>query len=478
MAKICVKLLDRNEEELIHEQSVRCLETIGVKILSAKVLEMLGDAGADIDMKTQIAKIPESMTKEALRTVPKEITLRGRDSKYDMKLPVNGPPYCGTTGLCIFIRDIETGKKRSSTKKDIADFIRVLDGLPGVDYVWTSITATDVSQAVHGLYELWTSFQNTTKHVQGVEILSAEDAKAQVKLGALIAGDEEKLRKNPCFSVIHCSIAPLMFEHDAVEAMVEFNKAGVPISTMTMSLSGGTAPVTLAGTLVNGNCENLASFIISQVANKGAPVIYCSSSAPIDMRTGSIDYSAVNTAPIAAGFAQLASRYGIPCEIGDWGTNGTEDLGVPGYFTSTLIPCITTMCGADLTSGIGGLYEVAGVSFEQAVIDSYFWENIRRLMTPFEISEEKCALDVMKQVGQGNTFLQNIHTLRNYRKEILYLDDEKGYRFEKCCSDDMAPEANRIARELLAEHRVPPLDKDVKREGDEIIRAMEKMYGF
>ena len=473
MAVARLRFLERDEEELIDQQSIECLESIGVKVKSETVLKLLDRAGARVDSRTQVAKISEGMVKDALKTVPKEMTLHGRDPKRNMRIPVSSWPYVGTTGLGTYIIDIKTGKKRDSTVKDIADCVKVADALDGVDYVQTSLTATEVPQATHGLHELWTAFQNTTKHVQGIEILNAEDARKQVELGALIAGGAEELRKRPSFTVIHCSIAPLMFERDAVEAMVEFARAGVPITTMSMSLSGGTAPVTLAGTLVNANSENLASLVIGQVTGRGARTIYCSSSTPVNMKTGMINYESANQPLIAAGLAQMAKRYGLPCMVGDWGLNDSEEPGVPHTFSETLGIALSTMSGTDMQGGIGTLDNAKGVALEQEVIDAYIWENVRKQMTPFEITKSTAALDVMRQVGHGNSFLSNIHTARNFKKEIILRDPAKG-RFEATMSKSMVPEAREIALRILREHQVPELDRSILQQGNAIIKEREK----
>jgi len=478
MAVARLKFLEKSEEDLVHAMSLKCLNEIGVLIKSESVLTMLDKAGANVDHTKMIAKIPESMVVECLKKAPKSFTLAARDPKYDMKVPVSSYPYCATTGLGVYIRDIHTGKDRDSTKKDIADFITLGDALPGIDYVWTSLTATEVPQIAHGLHELWTAFQNTTKHVQGVEILSAEDARKQIELGALVAGGEKELRKRPLFSVIHCSIAPQAFEKEAVEAMVEFVKAGVPVATMTMSLSGGTAPVTMAGTLVNGNAENLASLVINQTAAPGAPEIYCSSSAPISMRTGLIDYMTVNQPLIASALAQMAKRYGLPCMVGDWGVNDTETPGVPHSFSEVMGISLSTMSGTDMMSGTGGLNACKGGALEQEVIESYIWENVRKIMTPFLINEERAALDVIKAVGHGNTFLQSMHTVKNFRTEIVLRDAERGKIYESTNSSAMVPKAKEIALKILKEHKATPLDASIVKKGDDIIKAVEKAHGF
>ena len=474
MAVARLRFLEKEEEELIDQQTMECLETIGVKIKSESVLNMLKEAGAVVDDRTQVAKIPERMVREALSNVPKEIVLHGRESKHDLRMPVSSWPYVGTSGLATYIIDIDTGERRDSTVKDIADCVKVADALTGVDFVQTCTTATEVPHQTHGLHELWTALQNTTKHVHGVEIYNAEDAKKQVELGALVAGGKEELDRRPRFTVIHCSIAPLAFEQDAVEAMVEFAKAGVPVTTMTMSLSGGTAPVTLAGTLVNANSENLASFVIGQAARKGARTIYCSSSTPVSMSTGMINYQSANQPLIAAGLAQMAKRYGLPCMVGDWGLNDTAEPGFPHTFSETMGIAISTMTGSDMQGGIGALDNAKGTALEQEVIDSYVWENVRKQMTAFEISKETAALDVIREVGHGNTFLTHIHTARNFRKEIISRDPDKA-RFEATMSNAMVAEAREIAKRLLKEHQVPKLDESIVQLGNGIIREHEKL---
>ena len=473
MAVARIRFLDKDEVDLIDQQSMECLETIGIKVKSEKALSLLKDAGAEVDEKTQVARLTESMVRDALSHVPKEVVLHGRNPKHDMRIPVSSWPYVGTSGLATYIIDLKTGMKRDSTVADIADCVKVADALPGVDYIQTSLTATEVPQQTHGLHELWTAFQNTTKHIQGIEIFDAEDARKQVEIGALVAGGEDELDKKPRFTVIHCSIAPLMFEHDAVEAMIEFAKAGVPITTMTMSLSGGTAPVTLAGTLVNANSENLASFVIGQAARKGARTIYCSSSTPVNMTTGMIHYQSANQPLIAAGLAQMAQRYGLPCMVGDWGLNDTDVPGFPHTFSETMGIMLSTMSGTDMMGGVGSLDNAKGMALEQEVIDSYVWENARMQMTPFEISKTTAALDVIREVGHGNTFLAHIHTARNFKKEAIQRNADRS-RYESTMSNGMVAKAREIAAKLLKEHVVEPLDPAIVRQGNDLISSYEK----
>ncbi len=465
--------LSKDEIEIVHEQSLRCLAEIGIHVPSNHVLDLLEGNGAQVDRSKMIARLSEDLVKEALRRAPKRFRMCARDPKHDMDIPVEGPPFAATTGLGVYLRDMDTGEKKPSTRKDIADIIRLADALQGVDYVWTTLTATEVSPVSHSLHELWTALQNTTKHVTGVSILSAEDARMQVSLASLLAGGEDALRKRPLFSVICCSIAPLSYETGIVEGMLELSRAGIPVMAMSMSLSGGSAPVTYAGTICNANTENLASLVMTQCAAPGAPHVYCSSSAPINMRTGSMNYMSVEQSLIAAGLGQMARRYGLPSMVGDWGANDTPEPGVPHTFTEIMGLALSTLGNTDLVSGIGGLDAVKGASFDQAVIDSKLWEQVRGFMRKHVVDEDSIALDVVRQVGHGNTFITHPHTAKHFKTELT-IKNAAMDEWDATMSDSMVEDARSIARKLLSEHRVPAYDSEVIRQGDGLISECEK----
>jgi trimethylamine--corrinoid protein Co-methyltransferase len=472
MAHAEMHFLNQREEDLIHEQSIRCLREIGVKIQSRSVLELLDDRGAAVDHAEKIARIPEKLVEEALETAPKEFTLCARDPKHDLKLPSHSYPYATTSGLAVFVTDHETEEYRRSTRKDVAEFARLGDSLESVDFLWTSLTASDVPDLAHGPHEVWGTLQNTSKHVQGVTVQSAEDAGVQIELAALVAGGREALRRRPLLSIISCPIAPLSFEGGAIEAQVEFARAGVPICSMTMSMSGGTAPVTVAGTLVNANAENLASLVITQAASPGSPHVYTSESAPMDMKTGAMDYSAPEKTLLSIGLGQMAKRYGLPCLVADIGF-GDDLRGSITSFDTLAIQFLGTASYTDIVTGMGSIDDAKGISFVQLVIDAYIWQCLREFMKEVEISEETIAFDVMKAVGPGQEFMTSRHTLQYMRKELTHWDEGKLEMLSRD-PDSLVAESRKVVNQLLKDHRALPVDEDLIRQGDEIIGAYEE----
>jgi trimethylamine--corrinoid protein Co-methyltransferase len=473
MAVARLKFLDKDEEELLHEESIRCLETIGVMVKSEAVLKNLKAAGATVDFKREVAKLPEKLVMECVKKAPKEIVMGARDAKHDKRIPVAEYPLLSTTGLAVYTKDLATGEKRPTTNKDLANFSRVADAMDGIDICWTTVTAHDVVQEALAVNSLWTALMNDTKHIQVVPAThGAADARKQVELASLVVGGPAKLKKKPIFSVISCSIAPLCFERAEVEAQAEFAKAGIPIVSMSMSISGLSSPVTMAGTLENINAENLASCVISQVSSPGAPFIYSSESAPMDMKTGVMDYNAYQLALIAAGAGQMSKRYGLPSHTSSWGFE-TIEPGIESSMSEAANVILNTFACTDEMSGAGSLDHAKGAALEQVVIDSHIWQDIRTYLRGYKVSKETIAMEVIEAVGHAGTFLRHPHTLRNFKSELHPRDTSRRH-WQATLSTSMAEEARDEARKVLKEHHVPELPKDILKDGSELVKSYER----
>ena len=436
-----------------------------------KVLEILEKNGSSVDYDAMVAKIPEKVVDQALESVKKKFSLCARDPKLDLKIPTEIFPWMTTSGLAVFVNDYEAGKYRESTRNDIAKFTRLGDAVDSLDYLWTALTATEVTPLAHGPHELWVTMQNTTKHVQGVTVQSAEDARVQIELAALIAGGKEELKKRPLFSVIACPIAPLTYEQGSIEAQVELARAGIPVASMSMSMGGVTSPITVAGMLVNVNTENLGSIVISQMAAPGAPHIYCSESAPMDLMTGSINYSAVEKSFLSIGSKQMADRYNLPSLVADGGWGRDIEGGIDGVMTP-VTQLIGITGGSDLVTGMGCVDSAKGISFEQFIIDSYMWDCSKQYLHEMEISEEKIGLDALKEVGHGHHFLTHPHTIKYLRGELTSWEGEK-LDLLNMDKKEMPAEANRIMKNILDKHQVEPIADDLIEKGDAIIEKYE-----
>jgi trimethylamine--corrinoid protein Co-methyltransferase len=474
MAYLKTTFLSKSEEDFIHDKSIECLHEIGVRVDSESVLELLEKKGASVDYKNFTAKIPEKMINQALETAPKEFTLCGRDPKHDLKIPTRSYPFAATNGLAVFVNDYETGEYRNSTRKDIATFTRFGDAIDSIDFLWTSLTANDVLPHVQGLHTLWVTLQNTTKHVQGVAVQTAEDSKIQIGLAALLARGKEELKKRPIISMIVCPITPLSFEKGAVESQVEFARAGVPVVSHPMPCGGLSAPITVAGMMLTANAENLASLVITQTAEQGAPHVFRSESTPMNMADGNFNYDAPEFGLTSCGIAQMARRYNVPSCDGDF-----AGFQIAGDQRETLFESFALYCSCsghtDIVCGLGSIDEAKGVCFKQLLIDAYTWEFCREFLKPIDITDEKLGFDALKEIGPRGTFLTHPHTLKYLRNELIQWDEDK-YEFLAMEKEEQMKKAGELVKSILEEHRVTPVDETIVQKGNDTIKAYEKKY--
>jgi len=84
-----------------------------------------------------------------------------------------------------------------------------------------------------------------------------------------------------------------------------------------MAMAGGTAPVTLAGTLVTHNAEVLSGIVLAQLTCKGAPVIYGSSTTCLDLRAAAAPVGSPELAVFSAAVVKLAQYYRLCSEVAD-----------------------------------------------------------------------------------------------------------------------------------------------------------------
>jgi len=478
MAEGQISVLSRNEIELIHQKTIQILENPGVAVMSSAALRLLETGGARVDKKKMRASIPENLVKETIRNAPKKMCLAARNPKQDMKVPRPGPPFMATNGTAVYTTDLDTGERRTTKGSDLKDFMILCDAMDPLDYVWPIVTAHDAPSNTHALSELTISLLNTTKHVQG-EAVSAHEARGEIEVGAAIAGGKDELAERPLFSVIQCPICPLEFERGSIDAVIEFAKAGIPVVSMSMALCGLTSPVTLASTAAIVNAENIASFAISQLAKPGAPVVYSSESTSPDMRTGGIHYGALEELLLAAAGAQMAKHYGVPSMVGGFSTGlGGES---PGFYldpAELIFTTMTTATGTDFASGIGGLDQAKGASLEQIVIDCDLWEMVREMRKVSVFDEEHFLVDMIRSVGPGGSFLKELHTAKNMRKELFIPSKEKAeiysmYKLEKD-RKVFVGEAKRRVKNVLATHRPEQVDGATRAKIEGILKKYER----
>jgi len=466
-----LNLLTSEEEEVVHNESIKILEEVGIKVTSPEVLSILEGHGAKVDHKAQIATIPERMVKDALAKAPKEFVMGGREEANDLRLPATDRIQGCNDGQPTDVWDIDSQSKRKSTMNDLVDFTILCDAMPEVNLYWAEVVATDIPPEISNLHEYAASLNYTGKHVQhGAG--DTTDAKYLIKMASAVAGSEKELRKRPIVSITHTPITPLRYEKGDIEAAVVFARAGLPVVHLSMAISGSVSPVTLAGTIALVNAENLGGAVITETAAPGAPILYSSESGPMDMKTGVFLSGSTEGALINAAGCQMARRYRLPCQVGGIAASGS----VPGFeigYQKAISGLIPVLAGADQVVGIGGFDRSGCESLEQVIMDCEVWRNILRGWNGVKVNKDTLAFDAIARVGPGGYFTKDIHTLKHFRSEILFPKIAMRQRAPDADVEPIRQAARDEVKRLLKEHRPVALDKTVKQEIREILKQYD-----
>ena len=133
-----------------------------------------------------------------------------------------------------------------------------------------------------------------------------------IEMAAVVAGGEDELRRRPIIGFGVCPVSPLQLPRDATEVIIESARARLPDTILSMAMAGGSSPVTLAGTMVQHNAEVLAGITLAQLTERGAPIMYGSSTTAMDLRLAAAAVGSPELALISAATAQMARRYRLP----------------------------------------------------------------------------------------------------------------------------------------------------------------------
>jgi trimethylamine--corrinoid protein Co-methyltransferase len=297
----------------IHLATLNVLENTGIFIDTAEALEIFDGAGADIDRKTSIVKIPPYVVDDAIRSAPSRIVLAGRDPKHDTILESDRVHFTNFSEGVELV-DPYTGERRTPVKADLANAARLVDYLSDIDVCEKAVGASDVPQEVVPLHNAETMLANTTKHCcvgPGNGFL----LNRLVEMAAAISGDVNTLRKRPILSFTTCPVSPLQLIEECCEIVIESAKTGSVLNILSMAMAGGTSPATLAGTLVTHNAEVLGGITLNQLVSKGAPVIYGSSTTAMDLKLGTASVGTPECAIISGAVARLARYYALPSYV-------------------------------------------------------------------------------------------------------------------------------------------------------------------
>jgi trimethylamine--corrinoid protein Co-methyltransferase len=257
-----------------------------------------------------------------------------------------------------------------------------------------------------------------------MSISGAKNLKTVIALYDLILGGEGRFVGRPFCSIAGCCpvVSPLRFAEDSLATLVESVRLGLIGDIAIAGQAGATAPVTLAGALVQSLAETLACLCVVNMVRPGAPMMFGAWPFVSDLRTGSFTGGSGEQGLLMAAVAQMANWYDLPSSV----AAGMSDAKLPDNqsgFEKGITTAVVALAGGNFISEAAGMQaSLLGVSYEALVIDNDMLGVVQRTLRGIEVSDETLAVDIIREVALGGPghFLGHTDTLAKMETEYLY----------------------------------------------------------
>jgi trimethylamine--corrinoid protein Co-methyltransferase len=453
-----LQFLTSEQVQQVHQETLRLLAEVGVQLTHPGAREMLLDHGAQC--RGNRVLLPPDLVERCVEQCPQVVKLVGRDPDKTVELGAGGVSAHNVGGVPN-VYELASGTRRPATREDNVRVARLLDALTNVNVLASMFTPRDVDADVMPLWMYFDTVANTTKPAHAPGTQTARTVRALAEM-TLIACPGTTLERH---AIAISPISPLIFPDEIVEALLEAARVGFALGPLPCPIMGATAPMSLAGALVQQNAEVLATIVLAQAVSPGLPMVYHGRLSAMNPRSGLSVWGNPEIGILSAATAQLGQYYNLPVNVYGLCTNALS-LNVQNGYERAINGLLPVLAGADEISGVGEMDGGVMSSLAQIVIDNEILSSIRRTHRGFSVDEDALAFEVIKSVvdgGPGN-FLAEMHTVQYLRKdEVLKIDlaERAGWvEGEAGGQTEMVRQADARASQLLAEHEVPPLSEE------------------
>jgi glycine betaine---corrinoid protein Co-methyltransferase len=452
-------VLSTEQVEAIHEHSMKILEEVGLDFLYEPALEVFKANGQRVEGDR--VYFDREFIEEQIKKAPSQFTLHARNPENDLVCGADNIIFMPGYGVS-FIYEAD-GTRRDSVMEDYDNFVKLAGASENLHMTGGNIAdPSDITEEIRHLKMLYSSIKNSDKCFMG-SASNRERAEDVIEMTAILFGGKEVIKEKPAIICLINSITPLKFDDYMAGSLMAYAEAGQPVVIAALVMAGSSGPASIAGSLSLQNAEVLAGIALAQCVNPGTPVVYGSSSAITDMKTGALCIGNPECALFTSVCAQMGRHYGIPTRSGGGLTDSKVVDAQAGYES------MMTLMNAGVT-GINYVLHTAGIlegymamSYEKFIVDDEIAGMVLRYLKGIDFSEEAFAFDVIKKVGPGEHFLAQKHTRKYYPVELRDADlsDRLPYTDWVKAGLDIVQRANKQWQEALENYEPPELDPAV-----------------
>ncbi|MFN2113599.1 MAG: trimethylamine methyltransferase family protein [Anaerolineales bacterium] len=460
--KPTLRLLTDQETRRIVQEAVGLLEDPGIVVNHQGALELLADAGCRVDWDINTVNLSPQIVEAALDSSPARFSLFNLHGQ-EMVSYGSGQTFYNPGSSALLILDPRTHKLRAAHTEDLAAFIQLVEVLDALDSQSTAMVCSDVPESIQDLYRLYIALNYLTKPIV-TGVFQHSSWTAMFEMLVAVVGSSQRLAEKPLAIFDICPTSPLTWSHTCAQNLLDNARAGIPIQIVSMPMAGATAPVTLAGSLVQGSAENLSGVVIAQLASPGAPVVWGGSPAVFDMKYGTPPMGAPGTWLLACAYAQISEAVGLPSQA-YLGITDAKTLDFQAGLESAPGALLGALAGLDMVSGAGMLAYENCQSLEKLLLDAEIIALARHFLKGISIPGSPLGLDAIREAGHQGDFISLEHTFQHFKSESHYpsalIDRQRPDDWEAAGSQDAWQRAGEEFPRLLADYPGPILDSGI-----------------
>jgi trimethylamine--corrinoid protein Co-methyltransferase len=463
------RVLSDDQISAIYHAALDVLERVGTRVYGTDALSILEDAGCRIPESSSapapvsaLVQLPSSLVKQALNTAPERVVIAGRDRSRCIYLEKNKFFY-GTGSDCPSLVDPYTDEVRKYTYKDVHNAARISDALPNIDFHMSLGLTSGVPAHTYDRHQLLAMLEGTSKPL----VITAVDKRGladQYRMACEVLGGPEEFAAGPLFVVYIEPSSPLTHSIEATEKLLFAAEKGIPAIYTPCTMCGGTAPVTLAGGLVQTLAECLLGVVLAQLKRPGTAVIIGGVQSLMDISTAILAYGAPELALLSAAFTDIAKWLNLPM-FSSAGCSDAKTLDEQAAIEASMSIVLAGLSGANLIHDVGYLESGLLGSYDMLVMCDEAIGMAKRILSGVTVTQETLATDVIARVGPGGHYLTQEHTRQHFRTELwrpTLMDRQLRRAWQVNGSKPLARRVREKVLRILKHHEPQPIPEDVK----------------
>ena len=471
-------LASEEQMKMLHDTSMRILSELGIRVMSAKVMDLFKAAGALVDRDTSIIRIDESIVMEAVRKAPSTFTLTSRNP--EKKLTIGGNNLCfGLVAGPPSVHDRINGR-RSGNLADYENFIRLAHHFNAIHLIGNQVTSPLELPANNrhlDTYRANLTLSDLSFHCTAIGRGRAMDG---INMMAISRGiTVEQMKTDPGVITIISVNSPRLFDDAMAEGLIAMAQHGQPVTVTPFTLMGAMTPVTLAAALAQQNAEALFGLTLTQLVNPGTPVMYGAFTSNVDMRSGAPAFGTPENTKANMIAGQLARRYGLPYRTSNTNASNTVDL--QATYETAMATWGAVMGGGNMIYHAAGWLEGGlTASYEKLILDVEILQNMMEFLKPIEFSEDALGFEAIKSVQTGGHFFGAQHTMDRYETAFYrpMLSDWTNYEnWEAAGAHEAIDRATGLWQRALVDYEEPAMDPAIREELDAYVARRKEEIG-